>query len=154
MTTAIARAMTRVIITLLMLFCGNLPAQEYFGNESGAANGADVVAYFTAGEATPGIAEFQHEWRGSTWRFATQAHVDLFVANPEHYVPQFGGAGALTIAHGARFPGNPAAWSIYDDQLYFFLFAAARETWLMNPDKLVPRGEMLWLEMVQELGAH
>ena len=95
-------------------------------------------------EARPGSAEFEYEWQGNTWRFANRKHLDLFSANPEHYAPQFGGAGALTIAHGAKFPGSPTAWAIKNGRLYFFLFPAARETWLMNPDKLIPRAEAQW----------
>jgi YHS domain-containing protein len=128
----------------LLVYSASVAAQEYFADENGVAGGHDVVAYFTRSEAVSGLPEHEHLWRGGTWRFSSKAHLDLFIADPERYAPQFGGAGALTVAHGAKFPGNPTDWYVYNDRLYFFLFPAARETWLMNPDKLVPRAEKHW----------
>jgi YHS domain-containing protein len=140
------------LIALIALMLSGTPAvaTEYFGDDNGAANGTDVVAYFTQGQAVTGSAEFEFEWEGSTWRFANEEHLNQFVADPERYAPRFGGAGTLTVAHGGRYPGNPAAWSIYNNRLYFFLFPAARETWLMNSDKLIPRAEEQWQKMSSE----
>jgi YHS domain-containing protein len=139
--------MIRSTLLALMLCSTGAVAKEYFGDDNGAANGTDVVAYFTQGQLVTGSDEFEFEWGGSIWRFANEKHLKQFVADPEHYAPRFGGAGALTVAHGGRYPGNPVAWSIHNNRLYFFLFPAARETWLMNPDKLIPRAEQQWQEM-------
>ena len=133
------------LLTALMVLCSTqVLAGDYFGNKNGAANGVDVVAYFTDDEMTVGSEEFEFQWSGSTWRFSSAKHMQLFAADPEHYAPQFYGAGSLTVAHGAKYPGNPVAWSIYNDRLYFFLFPAARTTWLMNPDQLIPRAREQW----------
>ena len=136
--------MIRLLFTGLLLFSITAHSSDYFSDENGVAGGNDVVAYFIEGQVISGSPKFELQWQGATWRFASEAHLEMFSTDPERYAPQFGGAGALTIAHGARFPGNPAAWSIYNDRLYFFLFPAARDTWLMNPDKLVPRAEKQW----------
>jgi YHS domain-containing protein len=139
--------MKRILLIALLLFSFTVHASIYFSDDNGVAGGNDVVAYFIEGQAIAGSPKFELQWQGATWHFASKAHLEMFSADPEHYAPQFGGAGSLTVAHGARYPGNPAAWSIYNDRLYFFLFPAARETWLMNPDKLVPRAEKQWPDL-------
>ena len=61
-------------------------------DESGVAiRGYDTVAYFTEGHARKGSKEFEYVWQGIRWRFANAAHRDLFVANPDKYMPQYGG---------------------------------------------------------------
>jgi YHS domain-containing protein len=38
-----------------------------------------------------GSSEFSYKWMDATWRFSSQAHLDLFKAAPEKYAPQYGG---------------------------------------------------------------
>src|SRR4029077_1390107 len=56
-----------------------------------ALKGYDAVAYFTTGEPTPGVDEYTHRWKGVTYRFASAENRDRFRADPERYVPQYGG---------------------------------------------------------------
>lgn len=56
-----------------------------------ALKGYDPVAYFTMGKPVKGDNQFEHEWNGARWLFASQEHKDLFMANPEKYAPQYGG---------------------------------------------------------------
>ncbi len=56
-----------------------------------AIKGYDPVAYFTLGKPTKGIPEFEHEWMGAKWRFASARHLELFKSDPEKYAPQYGG---------------------------------------------------------------
>src|SRR5690242_16175385 len=63
------------------------------------AGGYDVVAYFTQGKAVEGKREFTAEYKGATWRFATQADRTLFLADPAKYAPQYGGYCAWAVGH-------------------------------------------------------
>jgi hypothetical protein len=82
--------------------------------------GYDPVAYFTEAKPTPGKAEFECLWHDARWRFASAAHRDLFVANPEHYAPQYDGycamGGAWKEPHKDTI--DPEAWIIVDGKLY------------------------------------
>ena len=61
-------------------------------DESGVAiKGFDTVAYFLENRARKGSKEFEYIWQGVRWRFASAAHRELFVANPDKYMPQYGG---------------------------------------------------------------
>ena len=48
-------------------------------------SGYDSVAYFTDGKPVQGKAEIEYLWHKLRWRFASDAHRELFVKDPEHY---------------------------------------------------------------------
>jgi len=64
-----------------------------------AIKGYDTVAYFTDGKAVKGSSEFEYVFDDAKWQFSNAAHRGLFVADPNHYMPQYGGncAGAVTF---------------------------------------------------------
>ena len=109
-----------------------------------AVEGVDVVAYFTKGEATSGRAEFSHDWRGATWRFASAEHRDLFAANPERYAPQYGGYCAFAVAHGSTAGIDPEAWSIVDDKLYLNLSPSIQRRWNAKRDRFIEQANRNW----------
>lgn len=83
-----------------------------------AIRGYDTVAYFTDGKATKGSPDFEFEWQGARWRFASAVHRDLFTQRPESYAPRFGGFCAGAIINGAFARPDPEAWAIVDGKLY------------------------------------
>jgi len=97
-----------------------LEKKGLFGYEpSGIAiRGYDTVAYFTQGAPAEGAAEFSTDWEGATWQFASQEHLDLFVAEPEKYAPQYGGYCAYGVAKDGLVKIEPENWSIIDGKLY------------------------------------
>ena len=52
------------------------PVFTRWGN---AIRGYDPVAYFTESRPVKGSGEFEAEWNGTTWRFASAANRDLFL---------------------------------------------------------------------------
>jgi YHS domain-containing protein len=56
-----------------------------------AIKGYDTVAYFTEGRPVKGKEEFEYEWQGARWRFASAANRDKFKADPQAYAPKYGG---------------------------------------------------------------
>jgi len=83
-----------------------------------AIQGYDTVAYFTDGMAVPGSNEFEYYWDDAIWRFASAEHRDLFAADPDKYMPQYGGYCAGGMAMGVSVPANPTNWAIVDGKLY------------------------------------
>jgi hypothetical protein len=47
-------------------------------------------------------------------------HREMFIADPDRYVPQFGGYCTGSMARGVRNEGHPEAWVILDGKLYVF----------------------------------
>ena len=83
-----------------------------------AIRGTDPVAYFTEGKPMPGLDNFTKQWQGAKWKFSSQKHLDLFVANPEKYAPQYGGYCAYGVAVDNLVKIEPKNWAIKNDKLY------------------------------------
>jgi hypothetical protein len=56
-----------------------------------AIKGYDTVAYFTEHRAVKGKEEFEFSWEGVRWLFSSAANRDLFAADPQRFIPQYGG---------------------------------------------------------------
>jgi YHS domain-containing protein len=85
-----------------------------------ALKGYDPVAYFTDKRATVGNPQFQHEWDGATYRFASAEHLMMFKADPDRYLPQYKNWCAASVARGEKVYGNPEWWLMIDGRLYLF----------------------------------
>jgi hypothetical protein len=83
-----------------------------------AIGGYDTVAYFTDGKAIKGDDAYVYRWDEATWKFASAAHRALFIADPNRYMPQFGGFCAGAMTKGVLVPANPKTWTIVDGKLY------------------------------------
>lgn len=85
-----------------------------------AIKGYDAVAYFTDGKAVMGSKDFSYAWEDAVWQFANAQHRDMFVGNPEAYMPQYGAYCAASMANGDLAVANPEAWVIQNGKLYMF----------------------------------
>lgn len=83
-----------------------------------AVSGYDTVAYFTQGKPVEGSEDFSTEYEGYTYLFSSQANLEAFTADPDAYLPQFGGYCAWAVSQGGTASTNPHNWSITDGKLY------------------------------------
>jgi hypothetical protein len=110
-----------------------------------AIKGYDTVAYFTEAEATRGDSRYQLTWRDG--RFASAAHRDLFQADPERYLPQYGGfcAGYLTADGIADV--DPEARVIVDGKLYLKWSKQGRDEFSgEDTEEKIRRADKAWAE--------
>ena len=110
-----------------------------------AISGFDPVAYFIDGTAVPGKDEFEHTFAGVVWRFRNEGNRAAFVADPELYMPRFGGYDPVAVARGVAVPGDPRLWLMSDERLYLFYSPEAR-------DALCQRRGAAWLQPQIENG--
>jgi hypothetical protein len=101
-----------------------------------ALNGFDPVAYFDRSRPVPGKPEHEVQHGGATWRFATQANRDAFLAAPDVYSPLFGGHDPLAIAAGRAVAGVPLHFVIQDGRLLVFASADTRARFVASDDML------------------
>lgn len=94
-----------------------------------ALRGYDPVSYFKAGEPQAGDINITAEYKGATYRFASEDNKKAFEANPAHFAPQYGGFCAFGTAMGYKFDGDPKVWKIVDNKLYLNLSKAVSERW-------------------------
>lgn len=109
-----------------------------------ALKGYDPVAYFTANAPTAGRPEFELLHDGVLYRFASAQNRDLFKADPDRYMPQFGGACANNMANGQRRESDPKVWLIADGKLYVFAGAAGAENFRKDTRTAALRAAENW----------
>jgi hypothetical protein len=112
-------AVVAAAATLLMgVAAQETPAVRLNADRSGLmVDGYDVVAYFTDGRPTKGTPEFEREWHGVKWRFASAANRDAFAASPEKFAPAYGGFCAYAVSRNYTADTDPQAWEIVDGRL-------------------------------------
>ena len=115
-----------------------------------AISGYDTVAYFTEGKPQKGSTEFQHDWQDATWQFANQSHRDLFAADPEAYVPEFGGFCAAAMSYGTVAKADPETWAIIEGKLYLNYDELARELFHENLLANIFKAETKWVAEIDE----
>lgn len=103
------------------------------GRTDTAINGYDTVAYFTFGKPVKGQDGLVHMWMGAKWKFSTQAHLDLFKANPEKYAPQYGGYCAYGVTQDNLVKVEPDQFTVRDGKLYLNYDADIQARWLKDP---------------------
>jgi YHS domain-containing protein len=131
-------------LALVLSFSNAMADSLLYSTENGAIDGYDPVSYFVEGAAERGAADITTEWNGAVWHFSSYAHRDMFIEDPEKFVPQYGGFCALGMAHGGAVPTNPEAWTIHDGKLYLNMIEEVTITWRYNPDKLIKRADLKW----------
>lgn len=102
-----------------------------------AINGYDTVAYFTAGKPVKGLDSLSVDWMGAKWKFATQANLDLFKANPEKYAPQYGGYCAYGVAQDSLVKVEPEQFTVRNGKLYLNYDAEVQAKWKKDPDGFI-----------------
>lgn len=100
-------------------FAGNLV--NVSGASKAAVSGYDTVAFFTDSKPVNGSPFISAEYKGATYFFANEDHKKLFTADPEKYVPQFGGFCAYGVGLGKLFPVDISTWQVRDARLYLNL---------------------------------
>ena len=111
-----------------------------------AISGYDTVAYFTDGKPMKGSSEFEYVWDDAKWRFASAAHRDLFIADPDRYMPQYGGYCAAAMRKGVLVPADPEAWAIVDGKLYMIHTKPGVGPWKVHAAENVKQADKKWLE--------
>ena len=116
-----------------------------------ALYGFDPVAYFTEGEAKAGEVGIEYRYAGVVWRFHNEGNRAAFAANPEVYMPRFGGYDPLGVARGVATPGYPQLWVRRDDRIYLFRAEESRATFNAHPADAVAAAEGRWPQVMRGL---
>ena len=130
---------------LLLLAACATPAPDG-GTVRLAAEGYDVVAYFSEGEAVPGSAAHTLDWDGREWRFASEAHRRMFRADPDRYAPAYDGHCAWALSQGRLAQGRPQHWAIHGGRLFFNCNAEVHERWLDERERRIEAADREWAE--------
>jgi len=101
----------------------NVPSGTTVDGHGVALRANDVVALATGLGIVPGRARYTHVHDGVAYYFASREAMEEFVADPDQYLPQFGGFCAFGVAKGKKLDGSPRFADVVDGKLYLFLNA-------------------------------
>lgn len=107
-------------VAALLAGCGSMHVTSEGDDSRLMLRGHDPVAYFTRGKPTPGSPAIKAVHDGVTYRFATEEHRRQFVANPDRYVPQFGGFCANGMVYAIPLGGGVENFKVIEGKLYTF----------------------------------
>ena len=121
-------------------------AKDYTHSTPGIS-GYDLVAYFTDGKPMRGSGYQVSVFEGVTYAFASEEHKEMFEANPEKYVPAYGGYCAYGVAVGKKFVTDPKVWRIVDGTLYLNLDREIQRTWEKDVPGYIKKADVNWSEI-------
>jgi hypothetical protein len=113
-------------------------------NSGLAISGFDPVAYFTDAQALPGKGEFEQVVAGTVWRFRNAGNRAAFLADPDIYMPRFGGYDPVGVARGVAVAGNPLLWIIKDQRLYLFYAPQTRDEFASDSAHTIATADTEW----------
>ncbi len=141
-------AISRWVVALLSAVAFQIlvaPANAEDATDHVAIQGYDVVAYFTDGKATKGSSDISLPFDGSRWQFASTAHKEMFAADPDRYMPQYGGSCAGGMVLGLLVAANPENWVIVDGKLYMISGTKADlEAWKAHAAENIAAADKNW----------
>lgn len=127
------------------------PFAKNFNQKNGVAvHGYDVVSYFKGAPAA-GLPKFSVDYRDVTFQFANQTNANEFDANPEKYVPAYGGWCATAMGMmNKKLDINPASFEIQGGVLYLFStsMGPAKDQWDANLPGIKQNADANWAKMI------
>jgi len=122
-------------------------APVYVGVEGGniAVSGYDAVSYFD-GDGVPvkGDAAFAVAHDNAVYHFANSANAARFAANPEAFMPRYGGHCAWAMSRGYLAPGDPLAYAVVDGKLYLNFNQEVKAKWDQDRAGYIAAAEKNW----------
>ncbi len=115
-----------------------------FSTKEGALRGYDPVSYFRIGSPQKGDTNFVYHYQGSAWHFTSAENLSVFKADPERFVPQFGGYCAFGMSRGYKAETQPSAWTIVGDKLYLNYSFDVRTEWGKKQTELIEKANNNW----------
>jgi YHS domain-containing protein len=80
----------------------------------------DVVSYFQPGGPVRGQPALAQDFDGARYLFSSAENRAAFVADPDRYLPQFGGLCTTGLSAGFIGQGRADLWRIVDGRLFLF----------------------------------
>ena len=75
---------------------------------------------------------------------ASKLSAERFQADPDRYLPQYGGFCAYAVALGKKLDGDPRFADIMDGKLYLFVNAAVYEKYKADREGTITKAEEMW----------
>ena len=144
------RLLALAFVTLMVASCGSMNVASDGADSRLMLKGYDPVAYFTDGKPVPGKPGIKADYQGVTYRFASEDHRRLFIANPAKFAPQFGGWCSNGMVYAIPLGGEPQNFKIIDGRLYVFGGNRSKLYFEMDQEKNLKLAESYWENEVKD----
>lgn len=146
------KPLTKILFTFALLTYSalSLAISPIYSRGSVAIKGYDTVAYFTKDSAIKGSETYSYDYLETTWHFESQEHLDLFVKNPEKYIPQYGGYCAYAVSKNTTASVKPEIFEIIDDKLYLNYSKSVQRRWLSDSKDYIKKADSQWPELLNK----
>lgn len=109
-----------------------------------ALGGFDPMSYWQGGGPQRGARKHEATLEGARFWFASEATKAAFLADPQRYLPQYGGFCAFGVSHGKKYPGNPLIFQIFGDRLFVEYDRAAKAVWEKGIERNIAIADRIW----------
>lgn len=136
-----------LIFILLTGWAASAQSVEIFAPSGKAIKGYDAVAFFKVQRPVMGADSLAYTYRQAQWLFFSRENLEAFKANPEKYIPQYGGYCAYGTAQGHKSPTEAGTWTIVNDRLYFNYSEKVKSIWMKDQQALIEKADKQWGEI-------
>lgn len=109
--------------------------------------GYDLVSYQQKSGPVRGSGNHVAFYQGVAYIFATAENKKTFEANPEKYLPAYGGYCAYGVSVGHKVISDPLAWKIVNGKLYLNLNHQIQNTWVKDIQGNIKKADEQWLKI-------
>ena len=108
------------------------------------ARGYDLTTFFSSEKPAHGTGHHVATYDGVDYLFTGNENKKLFEANPQKYLPAFGGFCAFGASVGKKFVADPDVYDIVDGKLYFNLDTKIRSIWAKDISGNIQKAQTNW----------
>lgn len=112
--------------------------------------GYSPVSYLESSRAEPGSPAISADHEGVTYFFTSEAQRRTFLADPDRFLPAYGGHCAFGCSVGSTFTPDPTSFSVIDGKTHLFLKNAevdAKTLWEQaDPAEVRERADRYWAQ--------
>ncbi len=117
-----------------------------------AIQGYDPVAFFTQGKPVMGKPDFQSNYHGAKYFFASAQDKAAFDASPEKYEPQFGGYCAYGVSKNRLVSIKVEAFQIVNGKLLLQYDTDVRDDFNKDQAGNLAKAEQNWPALLEKKG--
>ena len=134
----------------ILITCGPSyePIDHYnLGSDRLALAGYDPVSYFNQKSPVKGNAQIISTYHGVRYQFSSLENREIFSANPEKYLPTYGGWCATAMAKGEKVEIDPTNFKVTNGRLFLFFkafYANAQKDWNKDEANLTSKADSQW----------
>jgi len=116
-------------------------------------NGYDPVAYHTEGKPVKGNGWNTAEHKGVTYLFSNEKNRKMFEADPEKFIPAYGGFCAYGVAIKKKFASDPEVWRIENGKLFLNLDIDIQKKWEKDLPGYIQKADVNWPQILEKAPA-